>query len=93
MLNNKLIEINELKKSFGGIQAVNVSDLSFQEGVLTSIIGPNGAGKTTFFDLISRFQAQDHGDIYFDGKKISADLRNQLKNEIIELKDGLLRGS
>ena len=71
MLNNKLIEINELKKSFGGIQAVNVSDLSFQEGVLTSIIGPNGAGKTTFFDLISRFQAQDHGDIYFDGKKIS----------------------
>ena len=47
MLNN-LISVKNLKKSFGGIKAVDVQELSFIEGELTSIIGPNGAGKTTF---------------------------------------------
>ena len=63
MLNN-LISVKNLKKSFGGIKAVDVQELSFTEGELTSIIGPNGAGKTTFFDLISGFQNADSGDIF-----------------------------
>ena len=42
-----------------------------RSNLLTSIIGPNGAGKTTFFDLISRFQTQDDGEIHFEGKNIS----------------------
>ena len=71
MSNNNLLQVRNLKKSFGGIQAVNVSNLVFQENLLTSIIGPNGAGKTTFFDLISRFQTQDDGEIHFEGKNIS----------------------
>ena len=50
MLNN-LISVKNLKKSFGGLKAVDVQELSFKEGELTSIIGPNGAGKTTFFDF------------------------------------------
>lgn len=72
MSNNNLLEVNDLNKSFGGIRAVNVSNLVFEENVLTSIIGPNGAGKTTFFDLISRFQSQDSGQILFEGKNISS---------------------
>ena len=71
MSNNKLLQVINLKKSFGGIQAVNISNLMFAENMLTSIIGPNGAGKTTFFDLISRFQFQDAGEIHFEGKNIS----------------------
>jgi len=71
MSNNKLLQVINLKKSFGGIQAVNISNLMFTENMLTSIIGPNGAGKTTFFDLISRFQFQDAGEIHFEGKNIS----------------------
>ena len=58
-MSNNLISVNNLKKSFGGLKAVDVQELSFKEGELTSIIGPNGAGKTTFFDLISRFQNAD----------------------------------
>ena len=70
MLNN-LISVKNLKKSFGGIKAVDVQELSFTEGELTSIIGPNGAGKTTFFDLISGFQNADSGDIFLKANNIS----------------------
>ena len=70
MLNN-LISVKNLKKSFGGIKAVDVKELSFTEGELTSVIGPNGAGKTTFFDLISGFQNADSGDIFLKENNIS----------------------
>ena len=71
MSNSHLLEVKDLNKSFGGIQAVNISNLTFENNVLTSIIGPNGAGKTTFFDLISKFQSLDGGEILFEGKNIS----------------------
>ena len=70
MLNN-LISVKNLKKSFGGITAVDIKELSFIKGELTSVIGPNGAGKTTFFDLISGFQNADSGDIFLKEKNIS----------------------
>ena len=70
-MSNNLISVNNLKKSFGGLKAVDVQELSFKEGELTSIIGPNGAGKTTFFDLISGFQNADSGSIFLNDKKIS----------------------
>ena len=52
-MSNSLIEVNNLKKTFGGLTAVDIKQLGFNKGQLTSIIGPNGAGKTTFFDLIT----------------------------------------
>ena len=70
-MSNNLISVNNLKKSFGGLEAVDVQELSFKEGELTSIIGPNGAGKTTFFDLISGFQDADSGSIFLKDKDIS----------------------
>ena len=70
-MSNNLISVNNLKKSFGGLKAVDVQELSFKEGEITSIIGPNGAGKTTFFDLISGFQDADSGSIFLKDKDIS----------------------
>ena len=70
-MSNNLISVNNLKKSFGGLKAVDVQELFFKEGELTSIIGPNGAGKTTFFDLISGFQNADSGSIFLKDKDIS----------------------
>ncbi len=71
-MSNNFLAIKNLKKSFGGLTAVNVENLDFKEGQLTSIIGPNGAGKTTFFDLISGFQTSDSGEIFFRDKNISS---------------------
>ena len=70
-MSNSLIEVKNLKKTFGGLTAVDIENLTFNENELTSIIGPNGAGKTTFFDLISGFQNSDNGDIYLNNKDIS----------------------
>tara|TARA_B100000902_G_scaffold337475_1_gene338397 strand:+ start:1190 stop:1960 length:771 start_codon:yes stop_codon:yes gene_type:complete len=70
-MSNSLIRISNLKKSFGGVKAVDVDDLNFQSNQLTSIIGPNGAGKTTLFDLISGFQDQDSGEIFYKDKNIT----------------------
>jgi branched-chain amino acid transport system ATP-binding protein len=70
-MSNNLLEVKNLKKTFGGLQAVNIKELKFKKNQLTSIIGPNGAGKTTFFDLISGFQTADSGDIFLNGNDIS----------------------
>jgi ABC-type branched-subunit amino acid transport system ATPase component len=70
-MSNNLLEVKNLKKSFGGLQAVDIKELKFKKNQLTSVIGPNGAGKTTFFDLISGFQTSDSGDIFLNGDDIS----------------------
>ena len=63
-MSNKYLEVTNLKKSFGGLKAVDVQSLNLNKNELTSIIGPNGAGKTTFFDLISGFLDSDEGKVY-----------------------------
>jgi len=70
-MSNNLLKVNNLKKSFGGLQAVNIDNLILRKNELTSIIGPNGAGKTTFFDLISGFQSSDNGEVIFKEKDIT----------------------
>ena len=66
-----MLKVHNLQKSFGGVQAVNIGDLSFQLNQLTSIIGPNGAGKTTLFDLISGFTEGDEGKVFLNEKNIT----------------------
>jgi len=48
-----LLRTEKLKKTFGGLIAVNEIDLSLEAGKIAAIIGPNGSGKTTFFNVIS----------------------------------------
>ena len=70
-MSNKYLKVTNLKKSFGGLKAVDVQSLNLNTNELTSIIGPNGAGKTTFFDLISGFQDSDEGKVYLNEKNIT----------------------
>ena len=70
-MSNSLMRINNLKKSFGGVKAVDIDNLVINKNQLTSIIGPNGAGKTTLFDLISGFQEEDSGEIFYQEKNIT----------------------
>ena len=66
-----LLEIRGLKKSFGGIQAVNDCTFSVEEGAIVSLIGPNGAGKTTVFNLVTGLLSLDAGQVLFRGKRIN----------------------
>ncbi len=57
--------------SFGGIIACNKISLDVEEGKVIGLIGPNGAGKTTLFNVLSRFQNVDEGEVYLHGKPIT----------------------
>jgi ABC-type branched-subunit amino acid transport system ATPase component len=48
-----VLEVRNVAKRFGGIQAVNGATLSVREGIVTGVIGPNGSGKSTLFNLIN----------------------------------------
>ena len=65
-----LLEVENVAKSFGGLQAVRNCSLHVGQGTITGLIGPNGAGKTTLFNCISGFYAPDAGSIVFQGKRI-----------------------
>jgi branched-chain amino acid transport system ATP-binding protein len=76
-----ILEVKEISKHFGGIQAVSELSFNLTQGEILAIIGPNGAGKTTLFNLISGFYFPDTGHIIFDGldiTKISSDKRCHL---------------
>jgi branched-chain amino acid transport system ATP-binding protein len=64
---SSLLEIREVSKAFGGVQAVNRVSLDVTQGDLVSVIGPNGAGKTTLLNMISGFYHPDRGQILLDG--------------------------
>ncbi len=66
-----LLEIQDVTKAFGGVQAVDHVTLSFEERGLTSVIGPNGAGKTTLFNLITGHLPPSDGRILFAGEDIT----------------------
>ena len=55
---------------FGGLIACNNVSLEVQQGKIVGLIGPNGAGKTTLFNVLSRFQRFDNGDLFFRDKPI-----------------------
>ncbi|MCX7821871.1 MAG: ABC transporter ATP-binding protein [Syntrophobacterales bacterium] len=65
-----ILEIRELGKSFGGVEALHDITFSVPSGVIQSIIGPNGAGKTTLLNCVSGIIKPSHGKIYFLGKPI-----------------------
>ncbi|MBI2990160.1 MAG: ABC transporter ATP-binding protein [Candidatus Magasanikbacteria bacterium] len=67
-----MLEVRDIKKSFGGIEALQGSVFTVEGGRTTAFIGPNGAGKTTLFDIISGFLKPDSGSVFFDHKDITA---------------------
>ncbi len=65
-----LLEVKDLSKAFGGIQAVRNVSIGIEQNSISSIIGPNGAGKTTLFNLLTGIYKPDTGEINFDGKSL-----------------------
>jgi ABC-type branched-subunit amino acid transport system ATPase component len=65
MSDDSILEVDDLHKSFGGIQAVDGATFDVETGSITGLIGPNGAGKTTTFNLVSGFLEPDGGEIRF----------------------------
>lgn len=66
----KILSIENLSKSFGGIEANKNISFEVNKGEILGIIGPNGAGKSTLFDLITGYTKADTGKITFNNKNI-----------------------
>lgn len=69
--NFSILKVNQLSKSFGGIQALNGVSLSIEKGTITSLIGPNGAGKTTFINVITGIYQPSAGEIFYQEHNIT----------------------
>lgn len=66
-----LLEVTNLIKNFGAVEATRNLSLSIQQGSVHALIGPNGAGKTTFVNQLSGDLIADDGSIIFDGHDIT----------------------
>ena len=65
-----LLEVRDLHRAFGGVQAVDGASFVVPEGSITGLIGPNGSGKTTIFNLIDDTIKADGGEILLGGERI-----------------------
>ncbi len=66
-----LLEITDLRKTYGGVNATDGVNLTIAENSLHAIIGPNGAGKTTLVSLLGGAVKPDSGMIFFGGRNIT----------------------
>jgi branched-chain amino acid transport system ATP-binding protein len=72
------LDIKNISKHFGGIQALNNVTLSIDDNELIGVIGPNGAGKSTFVNTITGFYKPTKGKLFLEGK----DITNLKPNEV-----------
>ena len=66
-----LLEVKNVSKRFGGVQAINQVSFAVTSGEILGLIGPNGAGKTTIFNLITGAIPTDDGEISFKKENIT----------------------
>jgi ABC-type branched-subunit amino acid transport system ATPase component len=67
-----LLEVHDVRKSFGGLDALAGCSFSVKEGSVTGLIGPNGSGKTTMFNVITGYETPDSGSVVLHGRDITA---------------------
>jgi branched-chain amino acid transport system ATP-binding protein len=75
------LAVENLAKSFGGVQALRGVSFALAAGEMLAMIGPNGAGKTTCFNTIAGVFAPDSGKIFFENKE----LKNKKPHQICAL--------
>ena len=73
-----MIQLRDIRKSFGTLEVLKGIDLTFNPGEVVSIVGPSGAGKTTLLQIIGTLDRPDSGRVLFDGVDISIYKEKQL---------------
>jgi len=70
-LNQDLLVVDNLSRSFGSLDAVSKLSFEVHRGEILGIMGPNGAGKTTVFNLLTGIVTPDSGRVILNGKDIT----------------------
>ena len=79
-----MIEVQNIKKSFGSLEVLKGIDLQIQRGEVVSIVGPSGAGKTTLLQIMGTLDKPDSGSVIVDGidvMKLSDARRSAFRNK------------
>ena len=79
-----MIEIRNIKKSFGALEVLKGIDLDIERGKIVSIVGPSGAGKTTLLQIMGTLDKPDQGSVVIDGvdvMKLSDAKRSVFRNK------------
>jgi polar amino acid transport system ATP-binding protein len=78
--NKPIIEIKNLHKYFGDVQALRGVDLTIERGTVVVIVGPSGSGKSTLLRCINHLEVETEGEVWVDGKRLNE--RNKDINSI-----------
>lgn len=73
-----MIQLHDIRKSFGSLEVLKGIDLTIGKGEIVSIVGPSGAGKTTLLQIIGTLDRPDSGRVLFDGIDVSVYKEKQL---------------
>ncbi len=76
-----ILEIKNLRKSYGAVKAVNDVSIHINRGEIAGMIGPNGSGKSTFFDCSTGLAKPDTGTVKLDGQDITGWSLNRIARE------------
>src|SRR3954470_23269301 len=71
------LELQQLRKTFGRVVAVDSLDLVIDRGELVSLVGPSGCGKTTTLRMVAGLQQVDRGRIFLEGRDVTHDPANR----------------
>lgn len=81
--NQNIIQVTDLSKRFGGVQALKGISLDVREGEVHALVGENGAGKSTLMNVIGGIVQRDSGDVVYKGQPV------QFANPTESLKAGI----
>ena len=68
---DQILVIKNIRKTFGGLVALDDVSLEVEKNKITMLIGPNGSGKTTLINCISGFYKPDRGEVFFQNTNIT----------------------
>jgi spermidine/putrescine ABC transporter ATP-binding subunit len=77
MTDASALDIREVTKAYGSVQALGGVSLSVRQGEIMTLLGPSGCGKTTLLYLVAGFASPDQGDIYIFGERVTDRPTNQ----------------
>ena len=103
-LNNKIIEVRQLQKSYKDVKAVNGIDFYVEKGELFAFLGLNGAGKSTTIDMLCTFLKLDRGSIKINNYEVGKDdekikslvgvvFQESVLDELLTVKENLITRS
>lgn len=70
---HEIISVENLRKTYGNVEAVKDINFNVEQGRLFAFLGPNGAGKSTTIDIISTLLKQDSGKVVIKGNVVGVD--------------------